>query len=75
MVVLRLGHTPAALCSAMGGWTMSGSCSRTVTGSGSLRLDRLGTGIGSLQAGHEGGFAFAGSGGGWAMMTAEHCDG
>jgi hypothetical protein len=53
--------------SAVGGWTMSGSCS--------LGLDCFGTGIGTLQAGHERGFAFAGGGSGWAMITAEHCSG
>jgi hypothetical protein len=49
MMVLRLGPAPATLSCAMGGgWSMSGSGSRAVTGSCSLGLDRLGTGIGAL---------------------------
>lgn len=51
--MLSLGGTPATLGSAVRGGTMSGGRSRTVAGSGSLGLDRLGSGIGALQAGHE----------------------
>jgi hypothetical protein len=53
---------------------MPGGCCRAMASSGGLGLDRLGSGVGALQASHEGGFGLAGGGGSWAMMTAEHFD-